>query len=307
MATALISHPIFDRHEAPTEHPECPQRLGRIGDVLDAHGVFDQLQLIEAPAATRRELERVHSPDYLDALDARQLGDSTEWLDADTYMTADTLPAARHAAGAAVLATRLVLEGTVTNAFCGVRPPGHHASSDAAMGFCFLNNVAVGAAEALATKGIDRVAILDFDVHHGNGTENIFREDERVLLCQTYQHPYYPFTGEHSDAGHIINAPLTAASGTSEFREAVNTHWVPAIESFSPQMIFISAGFDARAGDPLGGLALVDEDFQWVTARIVELAAAHAKGRIVSCLEGGYDLDTLGASTAAHVRTLASL
>ena len=222
-------------------------------------------------------------------------------------MSRSTLLAATHAAGAAVLATDLVLQGKVDNVFCCIRPPGHHACADSAMGFCFFNNIAVGAAHALANREIERVAILDFDVHHGNGTEEIFESDERVLLCSTFQHPFYPYTGARSDGRHIVNVPLPALSGGSEFRRGIESHWLPAIERFSPDLIFVSAGFDAHVSDPLGGLSLSEADFGWVTDRIVELAMESAGGRIVSCLEGGYALEALGVSAAAHVRSLAGL
>jgi acetoin utilization deacetylase AcuC-like enzyme len=287
VATALISHPVFDRHEAPPGHPECPQRIACILDALHEADIFDHLRHFDAPAATRKQLERVHTARYLDSLAARQPVAGLEWVDADTYVVADTLLAARHAAGAAVLATDLVIGGRAENAFCAVRPPGHHARRDSAMGFCFLNNVAVGAAHALAAGGIERVAILDFDVHHGNGTEDIFVNDERVLLCSTFQHPFYPFTGSAANTRHIVNVPLPAASGGSEFRAGIEEHWLPAIERFAPGMFFVSAGFDGHVTDPLGGLSLTEADFRWVSDRIVELAAQSARGRIVSCLEGG--------------------
>lgn len=307
MTTALISHPVFNRHELPSGHPECPQRLSRILDALREQGLYDLLRHFDAPRATREQLERVHGARYLDSLEARAPAEGFETIDADTFMSPFTWPAAQRAAGAAALATELVLRGDVETAFCCVRPPGHHATRGAAMGFCFLNNVAVGAAQALASPEIERVAILDFDVHHGNGTEDIFRDDESVLLCSTFQHPFYPFTGSRSEPGHIVNVALPAATGSAGFREAVENRWIPELESFEPQILFVSAGFDAHIRDPLGGLALTEADFSWISERIVELAGKYCRGRVVSCLEGGYDLASLGPSVAAHVRALAQL
>lgn len=307
MTIAFISHPLFNRHEVPAGHPECPQRLARIQDALHANGLYDVLGHFDAPAATREQLERVHDANHLDTLEQRVPVEGLEAIDPDTWMSPMTWLAALHAAGAVVLASDLVLGGEVDSAFCCVRPPGHHATRTAAMGFCFFNNIAVGAAHALSHEGIERVAILDFDVHHGNGTEDIFADDSRVLMCSTFQHPFYPFTGTRSEPGHIVNAPLDAATGGPEFRRAVEEQWVPEIERFAPQVIFVSAGFDAHVGDPLGGLALTDADFAWVSDRIVELADAHSDGRIVSSLEGGYDLGSLGASVATHVRSIARL
>jgi acetoin utilization deacetylase AcuC-like enzyme len=307
VTTALISHPLFERHQVPDGHPECPQRLAWIRDALLEQGVWDFLEHVEAPAATREQLARVHTGAYLDSLERRAPAEGLVRVDPDTYMGPDSLAAALHAAGAAVHATDLVIDGRVGNAFACVRPPGHHAIRDAAMGFCLYNNVAVGAAHALSTDTIDRVAILDFDVHHGNGTEDIFRGHPDVLFCSTYQHPFYPYTNSPSRDGDVVNVPLPAGSGSAAFRDAVREHWVPAIEAFAPQMIFVSAGFDAHVADPLGGLALTDTDYAWVTDRIMELAERFADGRIVSCLEGGYSQTALGPAVAAHVRSLARL
>lgn len=276
-------------------------------DALHAQDLYDHVLHIEARAATREELERVHAAWYLEMLEARAPSEGFEHLDPDTWLSPNTLTAARHAAGAAVLATELVLEGRVATAFCCVRPPGHHAGTASAMGFCYYNNIAVAAAHALASGAVERVAILDFDVHHGNGTEEIFLHDDRVLLCSSYQHPFYPYTGAPSQPGHIANVPLPAGTRGSEFREAIESLWLPEIDRFSPQLIFVSAGFDAHAGDPLAQLLLTADDYTWITERIVEQANRHAEGHIVSSLEGGYALDALAASACAHVRTLARL
>lgn len=307
MTTALLHHSIFDRHEVADGHPECPQRLSSITDALHARHLYDHLLHVDARAATREELERVHAAWYLEMLEARAPSEGFEHLDPDTWLSPNTLPAARHAAGAAVLATELVLEGRVATAFCCVRPPGHHAGTASAMGFCYYNNIAVAAAHALAGGAVERVAILDFDVHHGNGTEEIFLQDDRVLLCSSYQHPFYPYTGAPSVPGHIANVPLPAGTRGSEFRKAIEEQWLPEIDRFSPQIIFVSAGFDAHAGDPLAQLLLADNDYTWITQRIVDLAKKHADGRIVSSLEGGYSLEALAASACAHVQVLAGL
>ncbi len=307
MTTALLHHPIFDRHEVADGHPECPQRLSSITDALHARHLYDHLLQVEARAATQEELQRVHAAWYLEMLEARAPSEGFERLDPDTWLSPNTLPAARHAAGAAVLATELVLEGRVAAAFCCVRPPGHHAGTAFAMGFCYYNNIAVAAAHALASGAVQRVAILDFDVHHGNGTEEIFLHDDRVLLCSSYQHPFYPYTGVPSVPGRIANIPLPAGTRGSEFRKAIEAQWLPEIDRFAPQLLFVSAGFDAHASDPLAQLLLTDNDFTWITQRIVDLAKKHAQGRIVSSLEGGYALDALAASTCAHVQVLAGL
>lgn len=307
MTTALCSHPAFERHEVPPGHPECPQRVAAIMDALHAAGIHDVLRHVEAQPASRHQLERVHAPGYLDELEARAPAEGFERLDPDTCLAPGTLAIAVLAAGAAVHATELVLDGDVENAFCCVRPPGHHARPAAAMGFCYFNNVAVGAAHALATESVKRVAILDFDIHHGNGTEEIFLGDKRVLLCSAYQHPFYPYSGVPNEPGHIVNVPLAAGTGGRAFRDAIEAQWIPAIDAFAPELVFISAGFDAHAGDPLGEFLLTDDDYRWITDRIIGLAEKHASGRIVSCLEGGYGLDALGGSVVAHLRSLARL
>jgi acetoin utilization deacetylase AcuC-like enzyme len=219
-------------------------------------------------------------------------------------MCPHSLTAAMHAAGAAVMATDLVARGECSNAFCAVRPPGHHAERNRAMGFCLLNNVAVGAAHALATHGLERVAIIDFDVHHGNGTEEIFAADARVLMVSTFQHPLYPYSGTTPMGPNMVNIPLPAGSGSDAFRAAVRDRWLPALAAHRPEMLFVSAGFDAHREDPLAGLKLVDDDYAWVTKELLAVARTHANGRIVSTLEGGYALGALGRSAAAHVREL---
>jgi acetoin utilization deacetylase AcuC-like enzyme len=228
-------------------------------------------------------------------------------LDPDTAMNPHTHRAALRAAGAAVHATDLVATGVAATAFCNIRPPGHHAERGRAMGFCFFNNVAVAAAHALEHHGLERVAIVDFDVHHGNGTEDIFRDDPRVLMVSTFQHPFYPYSGVEGRSERMVNEPLAAYSTGRQFREAVTAHWLPALEAFRPQMLFVSAGFDAHRDDDMASLGLVEADYAWVTERLVEVAGRHAGGRIVSVLEGGYELQALGRSAAVHIRTLAGL
>jgi acetoin utilization deacetylase AcuC-like enzyme len=228
------------------------------------------------------------------------------YLDPDTSMNPKSLSAALRAAGAVVAGTDMVMRGEVDSAFCAVRPPGHHATRERPMGFCMFNNVAVGAAHALEAHGLERVCVLDFDVHHGNGTEDQFRDDPRVMLCSTFQHPYYPYSGAESGNDHIINVPLAAMTDGRGFRAAVERFWLPALERYKPQCVFVSAGFDAHADDPLAYLRLGDEDYRWVTERLVEVADRHASGRVVSTLEGGYNVDALGRCVVEHVSVLAN-
>jgi acetoin utilization deacetylase AcuC-like enzyme len=307
MATAFLHHPDCLRHDMGAHHPECPARLGAVEDQLIASGLMQGLVTFEAPLATRAQLERVHSPEYVTALEAAAPTEGIVHLDPDTAMNRHSHRAALRAAGAAVLATDLVVRGEVQNAFCNVRPPGHHAERARAMGFCFFNNVAVAAAHALEVHGVARVAIVDFDVHHGNGTEDIFRHDERVLMVSTFQHPFYPYSGTEGRSERMVNVPLAAYSTGREFRAAVEHAWLPALHAFRPEMIFVSAGFDAHRDDDMASLGLVEGDYAWVTQRLMEVAAAYAGGRIVSTLEGGYELHALGRSAAAHLRVLAGL
>lgn len=305
MATAYISHPIFMEHVMPEDHPDCPARLSSIEDRLNVEGLMDLLSHREAPLATRSQLERVHSPDHIDSLAARAPDQGLVRIDPDTYMGPHTLEAAWRAAGAAALAVDLVMTGTVSTAFCAVRPAGHHAERDQAMGFCFFCNTAVAAAQAIGGHHLDRVAILDFDVHHGNGNEDIFRQDPRVLVCSVYQHPLYPFAGGASVPGHIINVPVPAGSGGRAWRQAVTDRWLPALDAFRPQLIIVSAGFDGHAADPMAELLLTEADYAWITDEIAASADRHSGGRIVSCLEGGYDLGALGRCVAIHLRRIA--
>jgi acetoin utilization deacetylase AcuC-like enzyme len=303
VSTAFISHPACLLHDMGAAHPECPDRLRAIDEALHALGLFDFLRPHEAPRATREQLARVHAESHIDEIYARSPAAGHVMLDADTIMNPATLEAALRAAGALVFATDLVLAGQARNAFCAVRPPGHHAERDAAMGFCLFNNIAVGAAHALAS-GLARVAVLDFDVHHGNGTEEIFEREPRVMLCSSFQHPFYPGKAGVAVPGHLVNTPLPAGAGSEAFREAVTTRWLPEIEGFRPEMIFVSAGFDAHAADPLAGLRLQDADYAWITQQVTSVARRLCAGRVVSALEGGYDLATVGRCAALHVRGL---
>jgi acetoin utilization deacetylase AcuC-like enzyme len=304
MPTAFITHPSFLLHEMGPHHPECPERLGAINDRMVAAGLDAQLQHHIAPAATREQIARVHGEGYIDAIDAASPDEGLHFIDPDTAMNPHTLVAARHAAGAVVLGVDLVMSGKAAAAFCAVRPPGHHAERKRAMGFCIFNSVAVGAAHALAAHGLERVAIVDFDVHHGNGTEDIFEGDERVLMVSTFQYPLYPYSGVDNPAANMVNVPLPAGAGGEEFRAAVRDRWLPALEAHEPQLILISAGFDAHREDPLAGLKFTESDYAWVTRELKAVAARHAGGRIVSTLEGGYALSALGRSAAEHVREL---
>lgn len=305
--TAFITHPDTLLHVMDGLHPESPARVTAIRDKLAREHILEKLRPYEAPLATDEQLARAHAPAYIRHIREIAPPAGIVRLDADTAMGPMSLPAALHAAGAVVLATDLVVSGQVDNAFCCVRPPGHHAGIAHAAGFCIFNNVATGVAHALAKHGLRRIAIIDFDVHHGDGTEQIFRENEAVMLCSTFQHPFYPYRGADSRTERMINVPLAALSDGTAFRKAVEEEFSPAIERFKPEMVFVSAGFDAHANDPLAELLLQDEDYAWITTWIRKIAAKHADGRIVSTLEGGYDLPSLAGSATAHIRGLASV
>jgi len=304
MQTVLLTHPDCVRHEMGAGHPESPQRLKAILAAIEAAGLADRLDKREAPEATREQIERVHEHEQVDFIFDSAPAAGYAFLDPDTSMNPSSLSAALRAAGALVKAADLVLAGEAKRAFCAVRPPGHHATRHRPMGFCIFNNVAIGAAHAIAAHGLERVAILDFDVHHGNGTEDAFHDDPRVMLCSTFQHPYYPYSGADSGNEHIINVPLPAMTDGSGFRAAVEEHWIPALDRFRPQLVMVSAGFDAHRDDPLAYLKLDDEDYRWVTERLVDVAERHADGRVVSTLEGGYNTEALGRCAVEHLRVL---
>jgi acetoin utilization deacetylase AcuC-like enzyme len=307
MQTIYLTHPICLKHDMGHDHPECPARIHAIEDQLIASGLLNFLDHRLAEKVTREQLLRVHSHAYIDSVFARSPQTGLVQLDGDTAMNPYSLDAALYAAGAAVKAVDWVMAQQAENAFCNIRPPGHHAGREIGAGFCIFNNVAVAAAHALDQHGLQRVAIADFDVHHGDGTENIFHDDPRVMLCSTFRHPFYPYCGDDSSNEHIINVPLKAGATGEEFRAAVAQHWLPALQRFQPQLIFISAGFDAHREDDMGGLALREADYVWVTEELKALAAQYAGRRIVSVLEGGYALHALGRSVAAHIKVLSGL
>lgn len=304
MLAAYITHPDCVRHEMGMHHPECPERLGAINDQLLIKGLLDYMNPYDAPLATEEQLGRAHSALYVREIMAASPAEGYFHVDPDTQMNPHTLRAALRSAGAAVQATDLVIKGEVPTAFCNIRPPGHHAEHAAAMGFCFFNNVAVGIRHALDVHGLERVALIDFDVHHGNGSEDIFRGDDRVLMCSIFEKGLYPFSGEDAKGPNMVNVGLPSRSGGDVFREAVTRDWLPALEAFRPQLIYISAGFDAHREDDMGNLGLVEADYEWVTRQLMDLARRHCQGRVISCLEGGYVLSSLARSVVAHVRVL---
>ncbi|HWY14014.1 MAG TPA: histone deacetylase family protein [Rhizomicrobium sp.] len=307
MTTGLLTHAACLEHLMPPGHPERVERLQAVLRSLDA-ARFPDLVRIDSPRARRGALLRVHEAALVDAiLEARIEPGRFARIDADTAMSPGSAEAALRAAGAIVKAVDAVMEGRIGNAFCAVRPPGHHAERGRSMGFCLFNNVAVGALHARATHGIERIAVVDFDVHHGNGTQDIFFDDPNLFYASTHQFPLYlgtGNTGERGIAGNVVNVPLAAGSGGETFRCAFENQILPSLARFSPQFLFISAGFDAHEADPLAGLCLHETDFGWATARLCEIAARFCEGRVVSALEGGYDLDALANSTAVHVRAL---
>jgi acetoin utilization deacetylase AcuC-like enzyme len=314
--TGYYTHPECWKHEMGAGHPECPERLSAIQDRLLMSGVDLGLTSFEAAEAPLADIELAHDRMYIAALrglsdqlteDQLAGGPAYAHLDADTAINTSTWKAALCAAGAAIAATDAVLAGELENAFCAIRPPGHHAMRQQAGGFCFFNNVAIAAKYALARHGLSRVAVVDFDVHHGNGTEDILAGDDRVLMVSFFQHPFYPYSGTENPASNMVNVPVPAYTKGMEVRELVENYWVPRLEEFKPELIFISAGFDAHREDDMGQMGLTEQDYSWITYRVREIAARHAQGRIVSCLEGGYDLSALSRSVEAHLRVLADL
>ena len=315
-ATGYFTHKDCWKHEMGPGHPECPERLGAIEDRLLMSGVGDALQRREAPLAALGDIELAHDRMMVAAI--RGLGDQLAddmqaggppyvQIDPDTAMNVHTWNAALRAAGAVIAATDAVMAGEMENAFCAVRPPGHHAERNKAMGFCFFNNIAIAAKYALERHGLKRVAIVDFDVHHGNGTEDIIRGDDRILMVSFFQHPFFPHTGADTREPNMVNLPVPANTRGMDIRELIEIMWIPRLEAFKPEMIFISAGFDAHREDDMGQMNLNEQDYAWITERVKNVARRHAGGRIVSSLEGGYNFSALGRSVEAHLRVLADL
>jgi len=306
-STAFITHRDCMLHDMGAHHPECPDRLSAINDRLIAAGLDMYLSFYDAPKATEEQIARAHEAEYVREVIANAPEHGIRHLDPDTAMCPHTVNAALRSAGAAILATDLVMKGEIENAFCAIRPPGHHAEKGKAMGFCFFNNVAVAARHALSEHGLERVAIIDFDVHHGNGTEDIFRDDPRVMMCSIFQHPFYPYSGADNTSPHMVNIPVPAGTRGDAFRQIVSDIWVPALRNHNPQLILISAGFDAHYEDDMGSLGLVESDYVWATEQIKRVAEECCKRRIVSLLEGGYSLSSMARSAVAHIKSLADL
>ena len=316
-ATGYYIHRDCKLHDMGAGHPECPERIDAIEDRLLMTGVSDVLDRREPQPANLAEIKLAHRRLHIASIrgmsdwlheDDVAAGEPQHFsLDTDTSMNSHTYRAALLSAGAAVQATDAVLAGELENAFCCIRPPGHHACGDKAMGFCFFNNVAIAAKYAVARHPLERVAIIDFDAHHGNGTEDIVAGDERILMVSFYQHPFYPEDWPMRQADNLLNMPVPAYTKGMDIRELVEQAWIPRLDAFRPELIFISAGFDAHREDDMGQLGLTESDYQWITQRIKEVAWRHCQGRIVSCLEGGYNLESLARSVEAHVRVLADL
>ena len=306
MTTLLYTHPSFGKHEVPPGHAEHGGRYAAVDKALKAESFADLVRRTP-PRATQEQIERVHPARFREAVEANAPTSGLAQFDADTFAGPSSLDAALRAAGGAVAAVDAIYNGEAKNAFIAARPPGHHAEPQRAMGFCLFNSAAIAAMHARAVHGARRVAVVDFDVHHGNGTEAAFWDDEHAFYASSHEHPQYPGTGRASDRGaydNIANAQLATGEGSSAFRRAWGEQLLPALAEFAPDFIAISAGFDAHRADPLGGLALTEDDFTWVTAQIAAIARDKAQGRLISLLEGGYDLPALASSTAAHVKAL---
>lgn len=302
----IVSHRDCLGHDPGAIHPDTRQRLEAINNQLISSGLDYVVRHYEAPLVTRQQLARVHDPAYLEKVHAIATGAAVRSIaiDGDTVMGPGTLRAAERAAGAGIMAVDLVMAGQANPVFCAVRPPGHHAERSRAMGFCLFNNVAVAAAHALQAYGLSRVAIADFDAHHGNGTEEIFRNDPRVLFCSSFQHPFYPFTGHEGGTSNLVDVPLAAGTDSARFREAILNRWMPSLEGFAPEFMFVSAGFDGHMADDMSSLSLADADYGWITEQLLGVAKRHAEGRLVSMLEGGYELHALARSVIAHLNVL---
>ena len=302
--TAFISHPDTLLHIMDGSHPESPARITAIKNAVLASFLKQKLSFYDAPEASKTQLKRVHTDAYIERIFKIAPLAGLVRLDADTSMGPMSLSAALHSSGAVVLATDLVLNGKVDNAFCCVRPPGHHAGKANSAGFCIFNHVAVGVAQALTYKKIKRVAIFDIDVHHGDGTEDIFKDNPNVMLCSTFQHPFYPHSGANSRSQNMINVPMPAKSNGEDFKKVFNTIFKPAVDAFKPDIVFISAGFDAHVNDPLADCALTTQDYSWISQFIKNIVKNHCQNRLISSLEGGYHLPSLSESALAHVEIL---
>jgi len=307
LSTAFISHPDCHDHDTGEDHPENAQRLSAIEDRLLSSRISDFIKYLDAPEVTRDQLLRAHTAGYLEMIDALMPRTGYARLDPDTVISPGSLQAAKRAAGSVILAVDRIMSGEIRNAFCSVRPPGHHAERNRALGFCIYNNIAVGVKHALEVYGLQRVAVVDFDVHQGNGTEDILLGDDRLLYCSIFQHPFFPYTPLPENSERVISIPLDASAKSAEFRAAVTDHWLPAMERFEPEMIFVSAGFDAHQDDDMSYVRLTDADFRWVTQEIVRIADISASGRVVSALEGGYEIHSLARCVEAHMRVLMDL
>ncbi len=306
MSTAYISHPDFMKHEMGRHHPECPERIAAIEDQLIQSRLDAHLKRIDPPLASEADITRVHSEDHLVFVKSKAPSSGYSMIDGDTIMNPATWTVSLRAAGAAMAAVDAVMQGEVNNAFCAIRPPGHHAEPHRSMGFCVFNNVAIATRYAIEKYDLDRVAVIDFDVHHGNGTEAAFINDPHVLMCSFFQHPFYPYSG--LDGGdNMVNVPLPASTNGKIVRDMISKTWIPRLDEFKPQLIIISAGFDAHREDDLGQMGLVEDDYVWMTKQLMEVANRYCDGKIVSCLEGGYNLSALGRSVAAHLKTLAEI
>ena len=303
MSLVFITHPDCHLHDVGNDHPERPERLDAINDRLIASGLDFSLLRHQASQVTKAQLYRVHDKTYVDKIFATTPEHGMVHLDPDTQMMPRSLDAALYAAGANIDAVDWVMQGKAKQAFCAVRPPGHHAERNKAMGFCIFNNIAVAAAHAMEAYGLERVAIVDFDVHHGNGTEDIFFNDKRVLFCSSYQYPFYPYNVGPGNE-HILNLPLPAGTDGEAFKEAVSDCWLSRLDAFAPQLILISAGFDAHYEDEMAHFNLVESDYDWITRKLKALADKHCEGKIVSSLEGGYALSALGRSVTVHIKAM---
>lgn len=308
MTTAIYSHPDCLRHDMGEWHPESPARLRAIDDQIILARLPGLVEQRSPPLAELDAIRRNHTEAAI-AIVRDHVPEPGSYypIDGDTSLCSHSWQAALRAAGAALAATDAVLDGEIDNAFCSVRPPGHHARPSTPMGFCLFNNVAIAARHALDVRGLERVAIIDFDVHHGNGTAESFHDDPRVLMASFFQHPFYPYGEPEPLTATSVNVPVPAYSSGEAVRKLVQEHWLPALHAFRPQMIFVSAGFDAHRDDDMGGMALVEADYAWMTRQIMAVAKEYAQGRIVSCLEGGYNLSALGRSVVAHLKVLADL